>query len=306
MQKLIIDEQDVIPWDKTRYASAAREGDYARFITEPTCIYLRKANGDEELKVVYDEQPDDPQLALIESVLDDVEYGKITRIGGAKAETVTFGSRPAHSIHTNKQSCSSSKMAHTQPQLHQVIADGSEVVARIYERYNPGLYYKHLNITQERVVEDYHMEETAFTSGIINKNNPLGYHYDKGNFSGVWSGMIVFKRFVEGGYLSIPEYNTGIQLKNRSLLLFDGQGLIHGVTPITKLHPKFSRRYSIVYYSLAKMWQCLPVTEELARANVQRMERERARLDLDYEANFIERHLVKKKAVKAARLKLDK
>jgi hypothetical protein len=98
--------------------------------------------------------------------------------------------------------------------------------------------------------------------------------------------MIVYKRFIEGGFLSCPEYNIGFELKNRSMLLFDGQGIIHGVTPITKLHPTLSRRYSIVYYSLHKMWNCLPIEDEIKRANEKRTTMERARTEAGYEERF--------------------
>jgi hypothetical protein len=294
MRKLVIDASDIRKFDKTRYRDGAQDNDYDYLITEPTCVYIRHRNGDEELKIVYDELPDDPTLAAIENVLDGVKYSKVTRLSGPKAETQIFGTRPAHSMKNNMQSCSSTKMAYEQPDLHAIVASGSEVIAQIYERYNPKLYYDHINQTQSHVKQEYHMEQTAFTSGIINKNNPLGYHYDKGNFSGVWSGMIVYKRFIEGGHLSCPEYNIGFQLKNRSLLLFDGQGIIHGVTPITKLHPTLARRYSIVYYSLHKMWNCLPIQDEIKRANENRTTKERARTEAGYNEQFRAKQIVPK------------
>lgn len=294
MKKLVIDAADVRPFDKSKYAESARDGDFDHLIVESTRVYIREKNGDEVLKIVYAEQPDDPTLALIESVLDDVQYSKVTRLSGPKAETQIFGTRPAHSMKNNMQSCSSTRMAYTQPELHAIIASGAEVIAKIYERYNPELYLKHAAETKTKVREEYHMEQTAFTSGIINKNNPLGYHYDKGNFAGVWSGMIVYKRFIEGGYLSCPEYNIGFELKNRSLLLFDGQGIIHGVTPIVKLHPTLARRYSVVYYSLHKMWNCLPIQDEIQRANERRTAMERLRTEAGYEEQFRARQIAPK------------
>jgi len=121
--------------------------------------------------------------------------------------------------------------------------------------------------------------ESIFTSGIVNENNPLKYHFDTGNFKDVFSCMVVFKNGVENGFLSLPEYDVGFQLPNNSIFLFDGQGILHGVTPITRQTPE-SYRYSVVYYSLKRMWQCLEIDEELARIRKKKTSRERARANV--------------------------
>jgi hypothetical protein len=58
--------------------------------------------------------------------------------------------------------------------------------------------------------------------------------------------------------------------------MFDGQSVLHGVTPITKTNPD-AVRYSIVYYSLQQIWNCLPLSEEVARIRNLKTKRERAR-----------------------------
>ena len=117
-----------------------------------------------------------------------------------------------------------------------------------------------------------------FTSGIVNKNNQLNYHYDSGNFRGVYSNMLVFKGDVSGGHLVIPEINISLEVADNSITIFDGQDLLHGVSPIKYLH-KESYRYSIVYYSLERMWQCMEVGEEIDRIRKKKMEREIKRND---------------------------
>ena len=116
-----------------------------------------------------------------------------------------------------------------------------------------------------------------FTSGIINDNNPLLYHFDAGNYKGVYLAMFGFKKGIEGGFLSVPEIDLRFKIGNKSLTLFDGQGLIHGVTPIKKTHPD-AKRYTIVYYSLQQMWNCkTPGTElEILRERRTSLERRRA------------------------------
>ena len=131
-------------------------------------------------------------------------------------------------------------------------------------------------LAEEKIPHEYRLHGTAFTSGIVNENNPLKYHYDAGNFRGVWSGMIVFKSGIEGGHLALPEFGLGVELCDRSLFLFDGQGILHGVTPIVRTRPD-AKRYSIVYYSLQNMWSCRPLGEELDRIRQKRTEREAKR-----------------------------
>ena len=85
--------------------------------------------------------------------------------------------------------------------------------------------------------------------------------------------MVVFKGGVSGGFLSLPEYRAGVELKDNSLFMFDGQSILHGVTPIKKHNPN-SYRYSIVYYSLRQMWKCLTIDEEVIRIRQRKTKRE--------------------------------
>jgi hypothetical protein len=90
--------------------------------------------------------------------------------------------------------------------------------------------------------------------------------------------MIVFKGDVRGGHLVIPEIDISIEVADNTVSIFDGQDLLHGVSPITYLH-KDSYRYSIVYYSLSRMWQCMEVEEEIDRIRKVKMKREIKRND---------------------------
>src|SRR6185369_973882 len=152
---------------------------------------------------------------------------------------------------------------------------------KYYEQWNPTGYKSHCEAVQ-KVLPQYRLHGTPFTSGIINDNNPLAYHYDSGNFKGVWSAMFGFKRHVEGGHLSVPELvdtdnrALGFEIADKSLLLFDGQGLLHGVTPIRKTRAE-ARRFTVVFYSLQQMWKCEPVESEVQRIRRIRTERERKR-----------------------------
>ncbi|MDP2654884.1 MAG: hypothetical protein Q8Q08_12760, partial [Candidatus Omnitrophota bacterium] len=160
--------------------------------------------------------------------------------------------------------CNSASMNREHPRETELVLEYGRRVAQEYRAALPELYAAHESAVAAKILKEWRIEGTPFTSGIVNKNNPLKYHFDSGNFKGVYSNMLVFKRDIEGGHLSCPEYGIGFELKHNSLLMFDGQDILHGVKPIRRLTPDVMR-YSIVYYSLRKLWQCQPVNEEIAR-----------------------------------------
>src|SRR5260221_500728 len=123
------------------------------------------------------------------------------------------------------------------------------------------------------------MPGSVFTSGIINQDNPLQYHYDAGNFEGTWSVMAVFKEQVSGGHLILPEFNVKLACQDSSIVVFDGQSELHGVSPIRKMAEE-AYRFSVVFYALEALCKCGTPKEELRRAQIQRtkVEMKRAKL----------------------------
>lgn len=247
---------------------SAKESDYQVLVSEDTLVY----EGD-RLMIGYIEL--DLDCSDIVNALLRIKYTKDYRTNGLPTTSRIFGFNPRAPL--RKDFCSATTLAKESPNDHAIITNYAAKVAEYYRNLNPDLYGKHDQETKDHVVGDYRVKDSPFTSGIINKNNPLKYHFDSGNFRDVWSCMLVFKRDVEGGYLSVPEYGLGFELKHNSLFMFDGQGLLHGVTPIKKNSPR-SFRYSIVYYSLREMWNCLPITDELLRIQQKRIEREEKRV----------------------------
>jgi len=197
----------------------------------------------------------------------NTKFAESYRTSGLVTTSRIFGYNPRNSI--RKDYCSIAAYALEQPDCHkQVVACGA-LAAKYYALHNPELYENHLATTREKVVDDYKFADFPFTSGIINDNNPLCYHFDSGNFKDVWSAMIVLKRGITGGHLAMPEYNVSCEVSDQSIFFFDGQSILHGVTPIIKQRPD-ARRFSIVYYSLKAMWSCSPLNDEIARARMRR------------------------------------
>ena len=133
--------------------------------------------------------------------------------------------------------------------------------------------------------QNWKLGETVFTSGIVNKNNQINYHFDTGNFTEVFSAMLAFKNDMVGGHLVLPQYDLALEIADGSLTLFDGQKALHGVTPI---HYKSDRsyRFTMVYYSLKNMWHCLEIDDELARIRNVKTVREKKRIDKDHIAEL--------------------
>lgn len=249
---------------------SAVEEDYEDLITEPTIVF----DPDEErVKIVYLELADNHRPLV--AALKKIEYRKDSRSSGMLTSSRTVGYLPRNTI--RRDFCTTSLLSHEQPKAHDMVMSYAERVSRYYEKYDTDLYNIHQKEV-ERILPDYKIGKSVFTSGIINKDNPLPYHHDAGNIRNVWSNMLVFKHKIEGGYLSVPEYDCGFELKDNSLLMFDGQNLLHGVTPIKKT-AKDSHRFSIVFYSMQKMWNCLPPEQEIERIRKVREEREFRRLD---------------------------
>jgi len=146
-----------------------------------------------------------------------------------------------------------------------------------YRKAFPDVFYNHKEVVENKILSEWRIGNSIFTSGIINKNNQLKYHLDSGNIKGMMSNMVCFKRKVVGGYLAIPEYDLLLECADNTVVIFDGQKIMHGVTQI-KHTADDSYRYTIVYYSLQQMWNCLTMTDELARIRNLKQEREIKRI----------------------------
>lgn len=253
----------------------AAETDYTTLIRESAVIF---DNG--EPVIVYVELDDigedcNPLVKQLQAI--DFSQSRGSRSNGMKGQRRTLGWMPRRPIRSDY--CHISRLAQENPPAHDALVDYAQRASTWYQRYNPALHQTHDNLTKKRIDPEFQLPQSVFTSGIVNKNNVIPYHFDSGNFKGVWSCMLVFKHLVEGGYLAVPEYGVGFELKNNSLFMFDGQGIMHGVTPMTKKSRK-AYRYSIVYYSLLLIWNCLPVTDEIARIRALKTKRELKRAGL--------------------------
>ncbi len=250
---------------------SAQDSDYKTLYREDTVLM-----SEGKIKVIY--QRLDLDSTKIVEALETIKYQEGFRSRGLKSRSRIFGYAPR--LEFRQDFCHAASLAMEQPKEHQIVCDYAKQVTQIYEKIDPQMFKRHDKMSK-KILKDYQIEDTPFTSGIINKNNPLKYHFDFGNFVDVYSCMLGFKKNIVGGYLSLPEYECAFEISHNSVFIFDGQNILHGVTPFEKL-TEDAYRYTIVYYSLKRMWECLPISEEVIRIRNKRlgMEQRRARGEL--------------------------
>ena len=196
---------------------------------------------------------------------EKIKYSESTRVGGLKTRSACLGSKPRVAIKNDY--CSKAETASNYPLEHEIFLSCSRTFAHLYKQHFPDIFQNHLDCLNRKgkeIHKDYIIEGTPFTSGILNRDNALKYHRDGGNIKDTMSCMLVLKRDIVGGYLVLPEYDVAFELGNMTLFFFNGQKIIHGVTPFTK-ESKQAYRYSAVFYTMEKMWECLPIDKELRR-----------------------------------------
>jgi len=246
--------------------------DVSKIITDDVIIYV-----DNQPVLLYTKITDDTKH--LRWAVKNVKYSTGKRFRGLLSQSAIFGYSPRNVIRHDY--CSITYMAEKQPKHHHIISNFVEKLNGYYEKYFPETYNKHKEMVSEKVLKDWTIGDTPFTSGIVNKNNPLKYHLDTGNFKGVLSNMIVFKKGTSGGHLVIPQLDLALEVVDNSLTIFNGQEILHGVSPI-EYDETDGYRYSVVYYSLEQMWKCDPIDDEIVRIRQMKTEREINRLDPEH------------------------
>jgi len=245
---------------------SAFESDYSTLITEDTALY---EGG--KLTLLYITPKE--SFAKLRKACDSIKFNLNNRQAGMSTTSRVFGFEPRKPMRV-KDYCSVTALAHESPKVHSVLMESGEVAAKYYSEHNPDLFRYHTDLSKEKLEDDYQIDGMPFTSGIVNKNNPLKYHFDTGNYRSVWQALIALKDGIKGGHLAMPEFDLALELKDGTVSFFDGQGILHGVTPIRRMRPD-ATRYTVVYYSLLQMWTCEPVTDEVLRAREARSQREK-------------------------------
>lgn len=250
----------------------AKRSDVSRVIKEDVIIYC-----DNEPVILYKKLNTD--TSALRWAVKNIGYSTGKRSRGLVSTSAIFGYSPR--IAMRHDYCTVTAMAINEKKQHYVITQFAKELVGYYKEHFPERYEFHTKLVEERVMKDWTIGGSPFTSGIVNKNNQLKYHYDAGNFKGVLSNMVVFKKDVSGGYLVIPEFDLALEVADETVTIFNGQDILHGVSTI-EYDNEHAYRYSAVYYSLEQMWKCEPLDDEIARIRKVKTEREHKRLDEEH------------------------
>lgn len=205
------------------------------------------------------------------------EWRKTDRSSGlASKASMTIGFLPR--VPFRQDFCYPCVLNRTHPELAAAVFAAARDASAAFAEYAPKRFETHCE-QLEAVRSEWRIPDSAYTSGIANKNNPLAYHLDAGNFHGSWSAMYAMQRGVRGGELVVPALRLAFDFGEQpTLIMFDGQSLMHGVAPFSLTGPT-EYRYTMVLYALAGLRQCGSPEEELARVRVRKTDAERARTD---------------------------
>jgi len=213
-------------------------------------------------------------FAPLVNVLKKIRYQATERTGGLPTRSRIFGSSPRVTI--RKDYCSRCEFTYEDSKADDLLKSWGKKIEKYYDKTEPNTFCVHKTLV-DAILPEWRMGESIWTQGIVNWNNQLRFHKDQGNFPHTWSAMLTFREGISGGYLYLPRYNIALACGNGSLTLFNGQEILHGVSPIQKLSIK-AYRYSIVYYSLKQMSKCMSTEQELGRIRKVKTERERKRV----------------------------
>lgn len=257
--------------DFTKYArKSVLDSDYSKVIKE-NCIIKEKGKP----VLVYLVLNDFSEREIVHE-LKRLGYNRMNRSRGLISISRTFGYMPR--VTMKRDFCTASSLAFENKKAHDMVCNLGGHINKYYKKYCGSMFEFH-NEKSKVIKDEWKIEDTPFSSGIINKNNALKYHFDAGNIKGVYSNMVCFKKNCEGGYLVLPEFDIALEVANRSIVFFDGQDILHGVSPF-RLTTMNGYRYTIVYYTLQQMWKCQEITEEIARIKNRKTEREFNRLKM--------------------------
>jgi len=230
-------------------------------VNSPTTV----VDQDGRLLVVIDSF-DDKDLPYVRSFLPHINYQNNLRLanfqGGfeqLRTSDMSFGYRPykplfgmpSGALDFNK------KYANWFNRLN----DMTERVTEIYETISSDCFNRHKTMAQD-IRPEWLLKGGVFSQGIINNSVQHSYHYDRGNFKNTMSAMIVLKHKSTGGWLNLPALGVTLATEDSCIVFFDGQKILHGVTPIVNRYTS-SKRFSIVWYTLAKMVNSLSADDEI-------------------------------------------
>lgn len=203
-----------------------------------------------------------PGLAAeMKRLLPHYKYGMGRRSNGMTSRSSTFGFMPRDEL---RHPCCRSAILHKEhPEATAMLQRAASAYAEELRKVYPQ-QYETQKVHLAEVDDRWKMDGGLYTSGIINYNNTLVYHLDRGNYIDSWNAMLVVREDSVGGDLVVPEYDLAVKYADGDCIWLNAGTVVHGVTPIIPSRLG-GYRISIVWYALRAMRQCGTPAEELAR-----------------------------------------
>lgn len=209
----------------------------------------------------------------------DVSVPVSARTAGLKVRSLTFGSLPRLELR-GRDACSAAGINKEHPGLFSLLGAQAAPLEKLYARLDPAVFTRHA-AEAANILDSWRLPHSqVFTGGVLNRDSNIGYHFDTGNFSDVFSAMICLRRGMDGGALVLPELGIHLPIADNTVAFFDGQAALHGVTDLSRRSVD-GYRVTVVYYSTRRLWACLPPDSELDRAQTKRTERAVRRAGLE-------------------------
>jgi hypothetical protein len=263
---------EILPADTKQVGSQAFEVVCEHEILPNTIV---RAKGTNEILLVYG-RFEQKHLEL-KSICRAIKFSKHRRLTQLindyerpESVDIAFGSRPPNPVFGLAASqCIFNKSS---PNWYSSICGLGAELETLYAKHEPIKHAKQKQVVSD-IHEDWRLPKTScYTQGVLNDANVLGYHFDRDNVPNGFSAMAYFKRHVTGGNLVLPQLNAKLICEDETYVLFDGQSLLHAVTPILKGDKKSSYRYSFVFYARQSMVGLESFERELEKTKKKEME----------------------------------
>jgi len=187
-----------------------------------------------------------------------------SRMSGFQALNHWFGTIPPNPTR-KRYACRYARLYQEVPPFKPLIERITHDVVAPFKQLFPDAYRQHDTTVRSQIHADWLINNTPFTSGIINHTAALPYHRDSGNLADTWSVMLCLRDNVDGGHLDIPEYGVTLGVPDTSLVIFNGAEAWHGVTPLV-FRKRDAYRYTLVWYVKQRITHCGCADNEPKRA----------------------------------------
>lgn len=199
------------------------------------------------------------------------------RLSGIAVTNSTFGYAQPVPLR-RRWACTRCRIHTDFPECAAAIDRFVHTAERKFRQMAPDVYRETAEAVLALVPEAWRIKGTPWTSGVINNTAALPYHKDSGNIPGSWSAMIACRSGIGGGLLHLADYDAYLAVPHGSISIFDGQSVLHGVTPFhVTSHDAW--RYTLVAYAKSGMKTCAPnPADEPLRAQLRATQAEEARV----------------------------